>query len=177
MAIRENTPRAIACGHSVQKYKLTIFIVAAAYGGFAGGLLGILQAYMPPDAFALQTSGQLVMQTVIGGSGTLIGPLLGATIWLYLREVLQHIPEIGALWKLILGAVFVILVTLFRRGICGEILRYMQPQPAGSEPGEHAASDDATPAKPRAAAEPETPATTANASPPRMRRSCSKPEG
>ncbi|MGB7756393.1 MAG: ATP-binding cassette domain-containing protein, partial [Salinisphaera sp.] len=165
MAIRENTPRAIACGHSVQKYKLTIFIVAAAYGGFAGGLLGILQAYMPPDAFALQTSGQLVMQTVIGGSGTLIGPLLGATIWLYLREVLQHIPEIGALWKLILGAVFVILVTLFRRGICGEILRYMQPRPAGGEPGEHAVGDDAPPARPRATDEPETPATKKHVAP------------
>ncbi|WP_179950735.1 branched-chain amino acid ABC transporter ATP-binding protein/permease [Salinisphaera sp. LB1] len=155
MAIRENTPRAIACGHSVQKYKLTIFIVAAAYGGFAGGLLGILQAYMPPDAFALQTSGQLVMQTVIGGSGTLIGPLLGATIWLYLREVLQHIPEIGALWKLILGAVFVILVTLFRRGICGEILRYMQPRPTGG-PAEPA-TGSASPTRPRSADETGTP--------------------
>lgn len=149
-AIRENTQRAVACGHSVQKYKLAVFVIAAAYGGFAGGLLGILQAYMPPNAFALATSGQLVMQTVIGGTGTLIGPLLGATIWIYLREVLQHIPAIGALWKLILGAVFVLLVTVFRRGICGEILQYVKRQPQAGEPAPAEASYD----QPAAKAEP-----------------------
>lgn len=133
-AIRENTQRAVACGHSVQKYKLTAFVVAAAYGGMAGGLLGILQGYMPPDAFALDTSGQLLMQTVIGGTGTLLGPLFGATVWIYLRAVLQHVPEIGALWKLILGAIFVILVTLFRRGIYGEILQRLGSRKPAPEP-------------------------------------------
>jgi len=122
VAIRENTQRAVALGHEVHKYKLAVFVVAAAYGGLAGGLLGVLQAYMPPDAFALDTSGQLVMQTVIGGAGTLIGPLFGSVVWLYGRDVLQNIPDIGAIWKLLLGVVFVLLITVFRRGICGEIL-------------------------------------------------------
>ena len=76
---------------------------------------------MPPDAFALDTSGQLVVQTVIGGVGTLIGPLLGAALWLWLRDNLQAIPGIGALWKLILGLIFVVLVIALRRGIAGEI--------------------------------------------------------
>lgn len=161
-AIRENTQRAVACGHSVQKYKLTVFVVAAAYGGFAGGLLGILQAYMPPDAFALHTSGQLVMQTVIGGTGTLLGPLLGATIWIYLREVLQHIPEIGALWKLILGAVFVILVTVFRRGIGGEIIQRFNQRKAHREP---LAVAGATPPSPATAPVRRTPASRPNSGP------------
>ena len=61
------------------RYKLTAFVIAAAYAGFAGGLLGVMQGFMPPDAFMFDTSGQLVMQTAIGGAGTLFGPLVGAT--------------------------------------------------------------------------------------------------
>jgi branched-chain amino acid transport system permease protein len=118
-AIRENGERAAAVGHDVQKYKLTVFIIAAAYAGLAGGLLGLLQGYMPPDAFYLETSGQLVVQTVIGGAGTLVGPLVGAAVWLYLYTLLQNAAGVGALWKMILGIIFVLLVTVFRRGVCG----------------------------------------------------------
>ena len=78
-AIRENPLRAAAVGHDIHSYKLTAFVIAAAYAGFAGGLLGVMQAFMPPDAFMFHTSAQLVMQTVIGGVGTLFGPLLGKT--------------------------------------------------------------------------------------------------
>ena len=77
-AIRDNPLRATAVGHNIHGYKLTAFVIAAAYAGFAGGLLGVLQAFMPPDAFTFDTSGQLVMQTAIGGRGTLFGPLVGA---------------------------------------------------------------------------------------------------
>jgi branched-chain amino acid transport system permease protein len=77
-AIRDNPLRAAAVGHNVHRYKLTAFVIAAAYAGFAGGLLGVLQGFMPPEAFTFDTSGQLVMQTAIGGVGTLFGPLLGA---------------------------------------------------------------------------------------------------
>ena len=73
-AIKENTARAAMLGHAVPRYKLAVFVIAAMYAGLAGGLLGVFQSYMPPDAFALDTSGQLVVQTVIGGVGTLIGP-------------------------------------------------------------------------------------------------------
>jgi branched-chain amino acid transport system permease protein len=121
-AIRGNPLRATALGHSIRSYKLTVFVIAAMYGGLAGGLLGVFQSYMPPDAFTLDTSAQLVIQTVIGGAGTLLGPLLGATIWLGLYEGLQHIAGIGAWWKLILGVVFVVLVTLFRHGIAGVLV-------------------------------------------------------
>ena len=72
-AIKENTARAAMLGHAVPRYKLAVFVIAALYAGLAGGLLGVLQSYMPPDAFALDTSGQLVVQTIIGGVGTLIG--------------------------------------------------------------------------------------------------------
>ena len=120
-AIRDNPLRAQAVGHDIHGYKLTAFVIAAAYAGFAGGLLGVLQAFMPPDAFTFDTSGQLVMQTAIGGAGTLFGPLLGAAVWLFLQDFLQSALGLGAAWKLVLGLVFVLLVTFLRRGIIGGI--------------------------------------------------------
>ncbi len=120
-AIRDNPLRAAAVGHDVHAYKLLAFVIAAAYAGVAGGLLGVLQGYMPPDAFSFDTSGQLIMQTVIGGLGTLFGPLVGAAVWLYLRDFLQGGLGLGASWKLALGVVFVLLVCFLRRGIIGGI--------------------------------------------------------
>ena len=128
-AIRDNPTRAAAVGHNIHSYKLTAFVVAAAYAGFAGGLLGLMQGFMPPDAFTFETSGQLVMQTAIGGAGTLFGPLVGATVWLYLSDIFQetfHLGfltlHLGATWKLVLGIVFVLLVVFLRRGIVGGLI-------------------------------------------------------
>jgi branched-chain amino acid transport system permease protein len=118
-AIRENPLRAAAVGHNVWAYKLTAFVIAAAYAGLAGGLLGVLQGFMPPDAFMFDTSGQLVIQTAIGGRGTLIGPLFGAAIWLFLQDFLQATLKLGAEWKLVLGVVFVLLVCFLRQGVIG----------------------------------------------------------
>ncbi|MDE1971844.1 MAG: branched-chain amino acid ABC transporter ATP-binding protein/permease [Hyphomicrobiales bacterium] len=120
-AIRDNPLRAAAVGHNVHGYKLTAFVIAAAYAGFAGGLLGVLQGFMPPEAFTFDTSGQLVIQTAIGGAGTLFGPLLGATVWLYLSDFFQNTLHLGATWKLVLGVVFVLLVCFLRRGLIGGI--------------------------------------------------------
>ncbi|MBR0800033.1 branched-chain amino acid ABC transporter ATP-binding protein/permease [Bradyrhizobium jicamae] len=121
-AIRDNPLRATAVGHNIHAYKLTAFVIAAAYAGFAGGLLGVLQAFMPPDAFTFDTSGQLVMQTAIGGRGTLFGPLVGAAVWLSLQDFLQATLNLGAAWKLVLGIVFVLLVCFLRRGIVGGLV-------------------------------------------------------
>ncbi len=120
-AIRENPLRAAAVGHNVHAYKLTAFVVAAAYAGFAGGLLGLMQGFMPPDAFTFDTSGQLVMQTAIGGAGTLFGPLVGAAIWLYLSDFFQNTLHLGSTWRLVLGLVFVALVIFLRRGVIGGV--------------------------------------------------------
>jgi branched-chain amino acid transport system permease protein len=121
-AIRDNPLRAAAVGHNIHGYKLTAFVIAAAYAGFAGGLLGVMQGFMPPDAFMFDTSGQLVMQTAIGGPGTLFGPLVGATVWLYLSDFLQTKLQLGATWKLVLGIVFVLLVCFLRHGLIGGIV-------------------------------------------------------
>jgi len=121
-ALRDNPLRASALGHNIHGYKLTAFVVAAAYAGFAGGLLAVMQGFMPPDAFMFDTSGQLVMQTAIGGAGTLFGPLVGATVWLYLSDFFQNTLHLGASWRLVLGVVFVLLVCFLRRGIVGAVV-------------------------------------------------------
>jgi branched-chain amino acid transport system permease protein len=147
-AIRDNPLRAAAVGHSVHAYKLTAFVIAAAYGGFAGGLLGIMQGFMPPEAFMFETSGQLVMQTAIGGAGTLFGPLVGATVWLYLSDFLQTTLHLGATWKLVLGVVFVLLVCFLRRGLIGgfeDLYVYLtRPKSAAVEPEQAAPAPGVT---------------------------------
>jgi branched-chain amino acid transport system permease protein len=151
-AIRENPLRAAAVGHSIHGYKLTAFVIAAAYAGLAGGLLGVMQAFMPPEAFTFDTSGQLVMQTAIGGRGTLFGPLLGAAVWLFLQDFLQATLHLGATWKLVLGLIFVLLVCFLRQGIIGG-LRDLYALLAGkrkaaSDPREAAPAASTRPAAP-----------------------------
>ena len=137
-AIRDNPQRAAAVGHSIQRYKLTAFVVAAAYAGLAGGLLGVLQGFMPPEAFTFDVSGQLVIQTVIGGAGTLFGPLVGAAIWLSMQDFLQYTLGLGAAWRLGLGLIFVVLVVLLRRGVIpavAELIAYWR-RPREAVPAE-----------------------------------------
>jgi len=82
-----------------------------------------------------ETSGQLVMQTAIGGRGTLVGPLVGAAVWLFLQDFLQSTLNLGATWKLVLGLIFVLLVCFLRQGIMGGIrdlyglIRRAKPRP------------------------------------------------
>ncbi len=133
-AMRINPDRTLAVGHHLWRYKLAALVVSAAYAGLAGSMLGMFQSYIGPDAVSLETSSQVVMQTVIGGVRTLVGPLVGAAIWIYLRDVLQQIPGIGGAWKLILGALFVLAVTVMRRGIVGEIRHWWSRRAARPAP-------------------------------------------
>jgi branched-chain amino acid transport system permease protein len=137
-AMRINPQRTLAVGHQLQHYKMAALVVSAAYAGLAGALLGMFQSYIGPDAVSLEASGQVVMQTVIGGVRTLFGPLVGAAVWIYLRDVLQQIPGIGGAWKLILGALFVLAVTVMRRGIVGEIQHWWRKRAARERAAEAA---------------------------------------
>ncbi|HET7261839.1 MAG TPA: branched-chain amino acid ABC transporter ATP-binding protein/permease [Casimicrobiaceae bacterium] len=140
-AIRENPLRAQALGHNILRYKLLVFVIAAMYAGFGGGLLGLMQGFMPPDAFMFATSGEIVIMTAIGGASTLVGPLLGATVWLYLSDFFQTVLKLGGTWKLVLGLVFVLLVIFLRHGLVGGIkdlyelfARRKRPASAAGEP-------------------------------------------
>jgi branched-chain amino acid transport system permease protein len=152
-AIRDNPLRAQALGHDIHRYKHAVFVVAAMYAGFGGSLLGMLQGFMPPDAFMFATSGEIVMQTAIGGAGWLFGPLLGATVWLFLSDFFQTTLELGATWKLVLGVVFVLLVVFLRHGLVGAIVdvyRMLRPRKAPVLPEAAAASAPTGPVAPLA---------------------------
>jgi branched-chain amino acid transport system permease protein len=146
IAIRGNPLRARALGHAVGLYKLAAFVIAAAYAGFAGGLLGVVQGFMPPEAFDFDTSGQLVIQTAIGGTGTLFGPMIGAAVWLFLRDFLQSAFGLGATWKLVLGLVFVALVMFLRRGLIGGAAVVLRRLTARSTPAAPEQAPTAMPA-------------------------------
>ena len=133
-ATRINAERTLAVGHDIQRYKMAAFVVAAAYAGVAGTLMGVFQSYIGPDALGLDTSGQVVMQTVVGGVRTLVGPLVGAAVWIYLRDILQQIPGIGGMWKLILGAMFILAVVTLPRGIVGEIQHLLKKRRSARPP-------------------------------------------
>ncbi|MBN9425816.1 MAG: branched-chain amino acid ABC transporter ATP-binding protein/permease [Burkholderiales bacterium] len=165
-AIRDNPLRAQALGHDVHHYKHTVFVVAAMYAGFGGSLLGMLQGFMPPDAFMFHTSGEIVMQTAIGGAGWLFGPLLGATVWLFLSDFFQTTLNLGATWKLVLGIVFVLLVVFLRHGLVGAIValyRLARPRSHSASPSTRPSADAPATAPNGAKAEAEATAAAARA--------------
>ncbi|MFC3103510.1 branched-chain amino acid ABC transporter ATP-binding protein/permease [Salinisphaera aquimarina] len=149
MAVRDNEERAKATGNATHLYKLVAIVLSAAYGGLAGGLLGIFQNYMPPGAFAFESSAQLLIQTVIGGASALLGPLVGAGVWLYLQDLLQHSFGLGQSWKLVLGVIFVLLITFLPTGLLGEARRFIHWRRAASR-----TSDEGEAEAPASAVEP-----------------------
>jgi branched-chain amino acid transport system permease protein len=141
-AIRENEPRAISLGYEVNRYKLLAFVFSSALAGLAGSMKTlVLQLASLADAH-WHLSGEVVLMTLLGGMGFLIGPVVGAALVVTLQSYLSAGP-LASFVPVILGSCFVICVMSFRRGIVGEIraaiTRYSGS--AKSRPTVSAASD------------------------------------
>jgi branched-chain amino acid transport system permease protein len=119
-AIRENEPRAISLGHDVAKYKLLAFVLSAGLAGLAGATKTLVFKFATLTDAHWHTSGEVVLMTLLGGMGTVFGPLVGATVIVTLQNELAD--KVGSLVTVIMGAIFVICVLAFRRGIVGESL-------------------------------------------------------
>jgi len=118
--IRENEPRAISLGYEVNHYKLLAFVLSAALAGLAGSTKTVvLQLASLADAH-WQLSGEVVLMTLLGGMGSLIGPVVGAALVSTLQNYLSA-GRLSAFVPVVLGCCFVICVMVFRRGIVGEI--------------------------------------------------------
>ena len=117
-AIRENEARAISLGYRVQRYKLTAFILSAALAGLAGATKAIVvqNASLTDVGFAM--SGEVVLMTLLGGMGTLYGPVVGAIVVVSMQN---YLAQFGQWVTVIQGAIFVACVLLFRRGVIGEL--------------------------------------------------------
>ncbi len=116
-SIRENESRAISLGYSVARYKLGAFVMSAALAGLAGAVKSIVFQFATLTDVAWQMSGEVILMTLLGGIGTLIGPLFGAGLVVALENYLatSEFPV-----TIITGIVFMVCVLIFRRGIIGE---------------------------------------------------------
>jgi branched-chain amino acid transport system permease protein len=120
-AIRANEPRAISLGYKVDRYKLTAFVLSASLAGLAGSLKALVLGFATLSDVSQGSSGEVILMTLLGGSGTFLGPVVGANVVVTLQEYLSDL--VGAWVSVIIGAIFVVCVLVFRRGFVGEIQR------------------------------------------------------
>lgn len=132
--IKENEPRAVSLGYDVARFKLLAFVLSAALTGLAGSLKTLVVGFATLSDVHWSMSGQVVLMTLVGGLGTLAGPLVGATVLVVLENKIGELGQflarltsidwfnsLGESVTMVTGLIFVVCVLLFRRGIMGEI--------------------------------------------------------
>ena len=117
-SIRENEPRALSLGYDVDRYKLMAFVLSASLAGLAGATKALALGLATLTDVSWQMSGEVVLMTLLGGMGTILGPALGATIIITMQN---YLANLGSWVTIIMGMTFVVCVLLFRRAIVGEI--------------------------------------------------------
>ncbi len=117
-SIRENEPRALSLGYDVDKYKLVAFVISAGLAGMAGALKSLSLGLATLTDVSWQMSGEVVLMTLLGGMGTILGPVLGAASIIAMQN---YLSSFGSWVTIIMGVTFVVCVLAFRRGIVGEI--------------------------------------------------------
>ena len=117
-AIRENEPRATSLGYRTDDYKLIAFVLSSMLSGVAGGTKAIVFGIATLTDVHYSTSGEVVLTTLLGGLGTVFGPVVGATV---VTAMENYLAQFGSWVTVTQGAIFVLCVLLFRRGIVGEI--------------------------------------------------------
>ena len=118
-AIRENEPRAISLGYDVNRYKLLAFVISAGLSGLAGATKAIVFSFVTLTDADWHTSGDVVLMSLLGGMASVYGPIVGAFSITTLEDKLSD--KVGSFVTVIIGAIFIVCVLLFRRGIVGEI--------------------------------------------------------
>ncbi|GAB4432446.1 MAG: branched-chain amino acid ABC transporter permease [Chloroflexi bacterium OHK40] len=122
--IKANEPRMQALGYRTHRLKLTAFVIAGLFAGVAGMLLAAFNRHASPELFGWAVSGEAIIMVIVGGSGTLVGPILGATL-VHLLE--SYVSSYTELWRLVMGLVFVGFVLFAPQGIIGLLRRRGRP--------------------------------------------------
>lgn len=122
-AIRDNEPRSISLGYKVNRYKLTVFVISAALAGLAGATKALVFQLASLTDVYWTMSGEVVLMTLLGGMGTIFGPLVGAAIIVTMQN---YFASFGAWVTIMQGTIFVISVLLFREGIVGVLARWLR---------------------------------------------------
>jgi branched-chain amino acid transport system permease protein len=153
-AIRENEPRAVSLGYDADRFKLLAFILSAGLSGLAGSLKSLVFQLASLTDVQWTMSGEVVLMTLVGGLGTVLGPVVGA---FFLTAMQHYLAQLGSWVTVVQGIIFVFCVLAFRRGIAGVIASYAarRHKPPGISPQASAAVDN--PAEARTAAAPGAP--------------------
>ncbi|MGN6464635.1 MAG: branched-chain amino acid ABC transporter permease [Rhizobiaceae bacterium] len=122
-SIRENEPRALSLGYNVNRFKLIAFIISAALSGLAGATKSVVFQFASLTDLHWQTSGEVILMTLLGGLGTIFGPVVGAITVVSLQHELS---SLGSWVQVVIGLIFIVCVLLFRRGIVGELARLLK---------------------------------------------------
>jgi branched-chain amino acid transport system permease protein len=122
-AIRENEQRAISLGYDTTRYKLIAFVLSAALAGLAGATKSVVFQLASLTDVHWTMSGEVVLMTLVGGLGTVFGPVLGAAVIITMQN---YLAQLGAWVTVVQGAIFVLCVLTFRRGIVGELARLIR---------------------------------------------------
>ena len=117
-ALRENRERAMSIGYDISKFQLLVFVISGFFSGLAGGLYALLLNFVPLSSLYWTTSGEVVIMNIVGGMGTLFGPILGALAIILMRDIISNFTES---WGSIMGLLFMGAVLGFRGGIMGII--------------------------------------------------------
>ena len=119
--IRENEPRATSLGYRTDDYKLIAFVLSCGITGIAGGTKALVFGIATLTDVHSSTSGEIVLTTLLGGLGTVFGPAMGAVVIVTMEN---YLAQAGAWVTVIQGAIFMVCVLAFRRGIIGEIANW-----------------------------------------------------
>jgi branched-chain amino acid transport system permease protein len=122
-AIRENEARAISLGYDVDRYKLLAYVISAGLAGVAGATNALVYQLAALNAVHWTMSGEVVLMTLVGGLGTVFGPVAGALVVLAMEN---YLAQLGAWVTIVQGVIFVVCVLTFRRGIVGELGRFLK---------------------------------------------------
>ncbi len=139
-AIRENEPRAVSLGYHSDYHKLVVFILSAALSGLAGSLKSLVFQLASLTDVEWTMSGWVVLMTLVGGLGTVLGPVVGA---FFLVAMQHYLAQLGSWVTVVQGIIFVVCVLVFRRGIVGVIASYAASRratPTAANPPEVAAA-------------------------------------
>lgn len=121
--IRDNAPRAISLGYDTDRCKLLAFVLSASVAGLAGSLKALVLQLVALNDVSLATSTEVLLMTLLGGIGTVWGPVVGATLVVSLQN---YLATLGDVVTIVIGLIFVLCVSFFRRGFVGEWLAYTQ---------------------------------------------------
>jgi branched-chain amino acid transport system permease protein len=127
-AIRENEPRAISLGYRTEHYKLAAFVLSAGLAGLAGATKAIVFQLASLTDVHWSMSGEVVLMTLLGGMGTIFGPVVGAFVIITMEN---YLAELGSWFTITQGAIFVVCVLAFRRGVIGELEAWLRRRRAG----------------------------------------------